>query len=65
MINITMSDLLKHLAYWENITDEQILKNCTTDEGLDAEKALCQMLERELCIATNREFIKSLSDEQK
>jgi len=56
------NDLLKHLSFWHNKTDDECIELATNENGLDAEQALTNMLERDLCTSINNEVIKGLKN---
>lgn len=47
--NINLSDLLKHLSFWHNKTDDECVKLASNEYGVDVEEALLNMLERDFC----------------
>ena len=58
------NNILKHLSFWHNKTDDECIKLAEDKDGnLDAEQALLNMLERDLCTEINNEVIKQLSKE--
>ena len=59
-ININQSDLLKHLAFWHNKTDDECIKMATNENGVDAEQALTNILERDFCTSVNNSVIEGL-----
>jgi hypothetical protein len=61
-IKIDGNDLLKHLSFWHNKTDNECIELATNENGLDAEQALTNMLERDLCTSINNEVIKGLKN---
>jgi hypothetical protein len=61
-IKIDGNDLLKHLSFWHNKTDDECIKMATNENGLDAEQALTNMIERDLCTSVNNEAIKGLKN---
>jgi len=61
-IKIDGNDLLKHLSFWHNKTDDECIELATNENGLDAEQALTNMLERDLCTSINNEVIKGLKN---
>jgi hypothetical protein len=56
-MKIEPNDLLKHLSFWHNKTDDECIKLATNENGVDAEQALLNMLERDLCTDINNEVI--------
>jgi hypothetical protein len=59
-INIDGSDLLKHLTFWHNKTDDECIELATNEFGLDAQEALMNMLERDFCTEANNNIIEDL-----
>lgn len=49
-IPITSNNYLNHLSYYYNIKDEEILSRRNNPNGIDAQKCLEQILERDLCV---------------
>ena len=64
-VNMSQSDLLKHLSFWHNKTDDECIEMATGEFGVDAEQALLNILERDLCTDINnnvgRELNKTLN----
>ncbi len=46
-------DFLRHLSFWHNKTDDECVELATNDNGVDAEQALTNMIERDLCTTIN------------
>jgi hypothetical protein len=62
-IQISSTNILKHLSEFHNITDEEIEKRATSLKGgLDAEEALMLYLERDFCRSVSFSIIKKLSE---
>lgn len=61
-INIDGNDLLKHLSFWHNKTDDECIELATNENGLDAEQALLNMLERDFCADMNNNVIEELKN---
>jgi hypothetical protein len=61
-IKIDGNDLLKHLSFWHNKTDDECIELATNENGLDAEQALLNILERDFCTSINNEVIKGLKN---
>ena len=61
-IKIDGSDLLKHMMFWSEKTDENCIEMATTDGKLDAERALTNMIERDFAIEFNKEVIEGLKN---
>jgi hypothetical protein len=61
-IKIDGNDLLKHLSFWHNKTDDECIELATNENGLDAEQALLNILERDLCTAATNDVIKGLKN---
>ena len=59
-INIDGNDLIKHLTFWHNKTDDECVELATNEFGLDAEQALMNMLERDFCTEANNNIIEDL-----
>jgi hypothetical protein len=61
-IKIDGSDLLKHMMFWGEKTDDDCIEMATTDGKLDAEQALTNMIERDFAIEFNKEVIEGLKN---
>lgn len=61
-IKIDGNDLLKHLSFWHNKTDDECIELATNDYGLDAEQALMNMLERDFCTDVNNNVVEALKN---
>jgi len=61
-IKIDGNDLLTHLSFWYNKTDDECIELATNENGLDAEQALTNILERDLCTDMCNEVIKGLKN---
>ena len=61
-IKIDGSNLLKHMMFWGEKTDENCIEMATTDGKLDAERALTNMIERDFAIEFNKEVIEGLKN---
>lgn len=61
-INIDGKELLEHLSFWHNKTDDECIALATNENGLDAEQALNNMLERDFCTSINNEAVKRLQE---
>lgn len=61
-IKIDGNDLLKHLSFWHNKTDDECVELATNDYGLDAEQALMNMLERDFCTDMNTNVVEELKN---
>ena len=59
-IKIDGNDLLKHLSFWHNKTDDECIELATNEFGLDTEQALMNMLERDFCTEANNNIIEDL-----
>ena len=55
-----ISDLLKHLTFWHNKTDDECIEMATGEFGVDAERALINILERDFCTGINNNVIEKL-----
>ena len=61
-IKIDGNDLLKHLSFWHNKTDDECIELATNEYGLDAEQALMNMLERDFCTDINNNVVEGLKN---
>ena len=61
-IKIDGSDLLKHMMFWGEKTDDDCIEMATIDGKLDAEQALTNMIERDFAIEFNKEVIEGLKN---
>ena len=59
-IKINSSDLLKHLSFWYNKSDDECIKLASNDKGVDAEQALLNMLERDFCTSMSNNVVEGL-----
>jgi len=59
-VNMSQSNLLKHLSFWHNKTDDECIEMATNENGVDAEQALLNILERDLCTGINNSAIEEL-----
>jgi hypothetical protein len=59
-INISQSDLLKHLSFWHNKTDDECIAMATSETGVDAEQALINMIERDFATEVSNNIIEEL-----
>ena len=60
-VNMSQSDLLKHLSFWHNKTDDECIEMETGEFGVDAEQALLNILERDLCTDINNNVVRELN----
>jgi hypothetical protein len=61
--NINGNDLLKHMIFWVEQSDEDCIEMATTTDGkLDPEEALSNMIEREIAIEYNKDVITDLKN---
>ena len=60
MINISQSELLKHLSFWHNKTDDECIEMAMGEYGVDAEQALLNILERDFCTSLNNNVVEEL-----
>lgn len=61
-INITGDDLLKHMMFWGEKTDEDCVKMATNEGELNAEQALINMLERDYAVEFNKKVVEGLKN---
>ena len=59
-IKIGTSELLKHLLFWDNKTDDECVEMASNETGVDAEQALTNMLERDFCTEMNKNIVEEL-----
>ena len=59
---IETNTLLKHLSFWHNKTDDECIALATNENGLDAEQALLNMLERDFCTDMNNNVVQGLKE---
>ena len=59
-IKIEGNDLLNHMMFWGEKTDDECIKMATDDGKLDAEQALTNMIERDFAVEFNKEVIEGL-----
>lgn len=51
---------LKHLSFWHNKSDDECIELATNEYGIDAEQALKNMWERDLCTSINNHVVEEL-----
>jgi hypothetical protein len=61
-IKIDGSDLLKHMMFWGEKTDDDCIEMATVEDKLDAEQALTNMIERDFAIEFNTGVIEGLKN---
>jgi hypothetical protein len=61
-ININGGDLLKHMMFWSEKTDDDCVEMATVEGELDAEQALINMIERDFALEFNKEVIEGLKN---
>jgi len=54
--------ITKNLLFWHNKPDEECIELATDEVGVDSEKALMNMLERDFCTEFNNTFIDMLKN---
>jgi hypothetical protein len=59
-LNIELGQLLKHLSFWHNKSDEECIEMATNEYGLDAEEALMNIIESQFCTSLNNSVIEEL-----
>ena len=59
-LNIDGNDLVKHLTFQHNKTDDECVEMATGEFGVDAEQALLNILERDFCTDINNNVIEKL-----
>ena len=61
-INIDGNDLLKHMMFWGEKTDDECIKMATNEGELNAEQALINMLERDFAVEFNKEVVEGIKN---
>lgn len=56
-IEIGLKEFLNHLRFWQNKTDDECIELATNENGLDAERALINLMERDFCSEINNNFV--------
>lgn len=59
-LKINEEHLVNYLSFWHNKSDDECLSLATNENGFDAEQALTNLLERDLCTDINNEFLNEL-----
>lgn len=59
-IKIDGNGLLKHMMFWGDKTDDDCIALATNENGLDAEQALLNIVERDFAVEFNKEVIEEL-----
>ena len=54
------SAFLKYLTFWHNKTDDECIALASNEHGVDAEQALLNMLERDLCTDISNNVVEKL-----
>ena len=62
-IDIKGDDLLKHMMFWGDKTDDECIELATNESGVDAEQALLNIVERDLAVEFNKDFFKQFINE--
>ncbi len=62
-MKLMTAQLLKYLTYWHDKTDDDCIYLATNENGINAEEALLNMVERDFCVEINNNIIKGLKDE--
>ena len=60
-LKIDLGQLLKHLSFWHNKSDDECIELATNEYGIDAEQALMNMLERDFCTSINNHVVETLN----
>jgi len=61
-VKINEKDLLKHMMFWSEKTDDDCIEMATTNGKLDAEQALMNMIERDFALEFNNEVVEGLKN---
>jgi hypothetical protein len=61
-IKIDGNDLLKHMMFWSEKTDDECVKMATINGKIDAEQSLTNMIERDFAIEFNKESVEGLKN---
>jgi hypothetical protein len=61
-VKINENDLLKHMMFWSEKTDDDCIEMATTNGKLDAEQALMNMVERDFALEFNNEVVEGLKN---
>jgi hypothetical protein len=61
-INIDGNDLLKHMLFWGEKTDDDCIEMATSEGKLDAQQALINIVERDFAVEFNKEVVKGLQE---
>lgn len=59
-IEIGLNELTKHLTFWNNKTDDECIELETNENGVDAEQALSNIMERDFCTELNNSMVEEL-----
>lgn len=59
-LEIDINDFVKHLMFWSNKTDDECIEMATSENGVDAEQALMNILERDFCSELNSSMVEEL-----
>ena len=65
-LKIDLGQLLKHLSFWYNKSDDECIELATNEYGIvDAEQALMNILERDFCTSINNNVVEELLNQNK
>ncbi len=59
-LKIDGNQLLEHLSFWRNKTDDECIEMATGEYGVDSEQALKNILERDFCTEMNNNIVEDL-----
>lgn len=59
-IEIGLNELTKHLTFWNNKTDDECIELATNENGVDSERALSNIMERDICSELNNSMVEEL-----
>lgn len=61
-INIDGNDLLKHMMFWGEKTDNDCIEMAITEGNLDTQQTLSNIIERDFAVEFNKEVVKGLQN---
>ena len=62
---MNLSEWLKHLSFWHNKSDDECIEISTGGYGVDVERSLKNMLERDFCTNINNHIVEDLLNQNK
>jgi len=64
-LKVNSIELVNYLLYWYDKTDDECIEIATNENGVDAEQALTNMLERDICTEITNIMVEELRNNTK